>query len=293
VSKTVVAVADMMAVEDGTLTLDDTINNRLDFTVNHPDDPGNPITLRHLMSHTSGITDNWDIMDAHYVNGDSSEPLGAFLESYLTPDGEDYRPFANFYEEGVGGVTEYSNIGASLAAYLVESATGTPFDRYTEERIFEPLNMSGGWFLADLDLNEVAVPTLVEGGEFVTIPHFGVPDYPDGQLRSDAHSMARFLSMVDNGGVFEGTRYLTEDSVDEMLTPHYNNLDDTQGLIWYWWTLDGADVWGHNGGETGTSTEILMREDDGIGTVVLMNSEGRARTLEKVERAMLAAAEEL
>ncbi len=189
VSKTVGAVANMMAVEDGLLDLDAPINDSLDFTVTHPDDPSTPITLRRLMTHTSGIADNWDIMDAHYVDGDSPEALGAFLESYLTPGGADYRALDN------------------------------------------PLDMTGGWVLSDVDLNEVAVPTLVEGGEFVTVPHFGVPDYPDGQLRTDAHSMARFLSMMDNGGIFEGTRLLTEDSVDEMLTPPYNNLDDTQGLI--------------------------------------------------------------
>jgi CubicO group peptidase (beta-lactamase class C family) len=293
VSKSVAAVADMMAVEDGLLDLDAPINDTLDFTVTHPDDPATPITLRRLMTHTSGIADNWNIMDAHYVDGDSPEPLGAFLESYLTPGGDDYRALNNFYPDGVGGIAEYSNIGAALGAYMVEAATDTPFDRYCEERIFAPLNMTGGWFLSDVDLDEVAVPTLLEGGEWVTVPHFGVPDYPDGQLRTDAHSMARFLSMMDNGGIFEGTRLLTEESVDQMLTPQYNNLDDTQGLIWYWWTLDGADVWGHNGGETGTSTEILMREEDGLGTVVLMNSEGKNATLEKVERAILAAAEEL
>ncbi|HND33823.1 MAG TPA: serine hydrolase, partial [Myxococcota bacterium] len=142
-------------------------------------------------------------------------------------------------------------------------------------------------------VDDVAVPALVEGGEWVTVPHFGVPDYPDGQLRSNAHSMARLLSMLDSGGIYEGTRYISDDSVDELLTPPYTNLDADQGLILYWWALDGADVWGHNGGETGTSTEIVMREDDGLGAVVLMNSEGRERTLEKVERAILKAAEEL
>ncbi len=47
---------------------------------------------------------------------------------------------------------------------------------------------------------------------------------------------------------------------------------------------------GHNGGEIGTSAEILYRPSDGYGVVVLMNAEGRNRTLEKVERAVLEAA---
>lgn len=54
--------------------------------------------------------------------------------------------------------------------------------------------------------------------------------------------------------------------------------------------LDGEEVIAHNGGEVGTSAEILLRRRDGLGLVVRMNSEGRARTLEPIERALMEAA---
>lgn len=293
VSKAVTAVAIMQAVEDGHLSLDAPIGDTLDFDVVHPDEPGTPITLRHLMGHTSGIADNWDVMDAHYVEGDSTEPLGEFLKGYLSVGGPDYSESDNFLRKGVEGVSEYSNIGAALAGYMVEAATGAPFDDYCDQHIFAPLAMNAGWHLADFDEADVAMPTRLRDGEFVTVPHFGVPDYPDGQLRADAHSMATFLAMVDKDGVHGGEPLLSAASVDALLTPAYADLDANQGLLWYWWRLDGDDVWGHNGGETGTSTEIVLRDEDGVGAVVLMNGLGGNDTLADVEKAVMAASADL
>lgn len=286
-SKAVTAVAILQAVEDGALDLDADVNLTLPFAVSHPAEPGTPLTLRRLMSHSAGIADNWDIMEAHYVEGDSPEALGAFLESYLVPGGEDYSEKKNFLKAGVGARSEYSNIGVALAGYLVEAATGIPFDTFCEERIFAPLGMKAGWHLADFEEEDVALPTLVRDDTFVTVPHFGVPDYPDGQLRADAPSMATFLAMLGGDGESGGQQLLGAESVELALTPAYAALDPDQGIILYWWRLDGDDVWGHNGGETGTSTELLLRERDGVGVVVLMNSEGKGRTLADIERAVL------
>lgn len=98
--------------------------------------------------------------------------------------------------------------------------------------------------------------------------------------------MARFLLAIQQGGALDGQRVLAEESVEELLSVQVRDLDPDQGVFWYRWELDGGEVWGHNGGETGASTEILITED-GVGLVVLMNAEGRNRTLEDVELALL------
>ena len=61
----------MQLWEDGLFELDDPVNDYLTFDVMHPDHPETEITIRHLLTHTSSIKDNWDIMDPLYVNGDS------------------------------------------------------------------------------------------------------------------------------------------------------------------------------------------------------------------------------
>lgn len=293
VSKAVTAVAALQAVADGHLALDGAVDGVLPFDLVHPDSPGREISLRHLMTHTSGIADNWDVLEPHIVEGDSTLALGDFLQGYLVAGGDDYDDLDNFLPEGVGGAHEYSNVGAALVGYAVEASTGVPFDDYSDARIFEPLGMNAGWHLADFDADLVAAPSLVQGGAFVTLPHFGFPDYPDGQLRADAHAMARFVGAVSKGGTLDGVTLLDAPLVEAMLEPQVPELEPDQGLLWYRWTLDGETVVGHNGGEEGTSTEILIRPSDGLGLVVLMNSEGKGRTLEHVERAMVEAAEGL
>ncbi len=287
VSKAVTGVAIMQAVEQDALGLDDAINDHLPFEVVHPDAPNADITTRHLMAHVSGIVDNWDALESHYVTGDSDEDLGEFLEGYLAEGGADYDAWENFHEDGVNQTTEYSNSGAALAGYLVEASTGTPFDDYCDETLFGPMDMNAGWHLADFDLDQVASPTQWVGGDWDVIDHYGFPDYPNGQLRADARSMARLLAAISQGGSVSGAEVLSPDSVDEMVAVYDEDLDEDQGLMWYRWLLDGETVVGHNGGETGVSTEILYRPSDGRGVVVLMNSEGGNRTLEKLEIAAL------
>lgn len=139
--------------------LDDPINDHLSFEVTHPDAPGADITTRQLMAHTSGIVDNWDALETHYVTGDSEEALGNFLQGYLVSGGADYDAFENFHPDGVGQITEYSNSGAALAGYMVQAATGTPFDAFCDARLFEALDLNAGWHLADFDAEQVASPT--------------------------------------------------------------------------------------------------------------------------------------
>ena len=292
VSKTVTGVALMHLVETGELTLDDPVGDHLDFEVDHPTD-STAITARMLMTHTAGIADNWGAMGAVIVDGDSPIALGDFLADYLVPGGEWYSASDNFVQDGVLSARQYSNIGAALAGYLVEAVSGVPFSSYCETHIFEPLGMTDtGWHLADLDEDILAVPYDWSGEDWEPIEHYGYPDYPDGALRTGAEQLASFMTMFANDGSRDGTRVLSQDSVAEMRTVHYPDLDSNQGLIWYSWALDGESVTGHNGADSGVSTEIGFR-DDGTGFVVLMNVRSGDGILANVERALFEAADSL
>ena len=85
VSKTVTATALMQLWEAGMIDLNIDINNYLPFEVKHPDYLNIPITAKMLLAHTSGIKDNWGVMD--YYDGDSELSLGYYLEQYLSVDG--------------------------------------------------------------------------------------------------------------------------------------------------------------------------------------------------------------
>jgi len=207
VSKTVTAVALMRVIQDGDLSLSDVAGESLGFDLGS-------VTVEQLFRHTSGIRDNWDILnDVIEWGGDSDIPLGEFLESYLVVGGSRYSP-SNFYEAAPGAEYKYSNVGAALLGRLVETATGANFDDFCRAKIFEPLGMvNSSWHLAGLR-GTVARPYERVENVWEAHQHFGYPDYPDGQLRASASDMGEFLAAMSRGG----GGVLDEATVDTMLT---------------------------------------------------------------------------
>jgi len=99
ISKTFTGAALLQLWEAGLFELDDDINDYLPFAVFNPNHPESVITFRELLTHTSSIKDNWEVMLSVYAWGDSPIPLGDYVEGYLTPGGEYYSATANFSVE--------------------------------------------------------------------------------------------------------------------------------------------------------------------------------------------------
>lgn len=276
VSKTVTAVAVMQAVEERLLDLDADVGEVLPFPVRNPEFPDDPITTRMLLTHTSGISDNWDVLGSIYVAGDSPIPLGDFLADYLVPGGHHYDAERNFLSSPPGTRYRYCNEGVALAAYAVESASGTAFDARCDERIFEPLGMGEtSWHLRGLDRSEVAMPYRYARARdrYRRYGQYGYPDYPDGQLRTSARALARFLLAVANRGELDGVRILAEETIDEMLREQAPDVVSGQGLVWYAVRRRGERLVGHNGGDSGVATLMFFRERDGTGVIALANGD--------------------
>ena len=278
VSKTVVGVAVMQAVEDGLLDLEADVADTLAFPVNNPEFPDDPITTRMLLTHTSTISDNWDVLTRAYVEGDSPVSLGDFLRAYFTPGARWYDAERNFLSSHPGLRYRYCNVAVSLAAYLVEAASGTPFDAWCEERIFVPLGMEEtSWHLAGFRSRDVAMPYhyVATDDRYQALGQYGYPDYPDGQLRTNADALARFLLAFIRGGELDGARILEEATVREMRRSQVPDEIAGQGLIWYVLHRGGERFWGHNGGDAGVSTQMFFRPTDGTGVITLSNGDWR------------------
>jgi CubicO group peptidase (beta-lactamase class C family) len=272
VTKTFTGTALLQAWEEGKIGLDDPINTLLPFEVNNPYTESEVITVRHLATHTSGLLDNWPVYGSLYVPGDSPIALGDFLQGYLVEGGEWYDAESNFADRMPGEEYEYSNVGAALSGYLVEATTGTPLDDYAEAHIFAPLGMTNThWHLADYeDTSVIAVPYDADG---TPLDHYGYPTWPDGQLRSSANDLGRFLAALLNGGELEGARVLSEATVAMMLTPQIPEASTTQGWFWITDTSQGYLVAQHGGGDLGVSTLIAFSPDLNIGLVILTNTD--------------------
>ena len=277
VSKTVTAVAVMQAVEDGLLDLDADVNDVLPFPVRNPHFGSRPITARMLLTHTSSIQDDGYLLSRLYFHGDAPFALGDFLREYLTPEGRFFSLWVNYGAAPPGVVFRYSNYAVALAGYLVEAATGTPFDAFCRERIFGPLGMAQtSWRVADLDERALAMPYRydLETARFVPWGIYGYPDYPDGLLRTSVAQLARFLMAFIGFGEYRGTRILQPETVAEMRRPQIEEIYPGQGLIWFYQSgPEGTSLLGHDGGDYGVATLMFFEPESEVGVILLDNGE--------------------
>lgn len=279
ISKTFVAAAMMQLWEDGLFGLDDDINGYLPFAVVNPHYPDSAITFRMLLAHTSSIARN----DAQWLplvtwGADSPYPLDEFLQDWLVPGGDLYSP-SNYmlYAPGTGG--EYSNIAYSLAGYLVEQISGQSFEQYCQQHIFSPLGMEEtSWFLAGLNIDNIAVPTGFASGEYFSYGHFGFPPYPCGQLRTSLLQLARHLIAFMQMGQIDSMAILDSATVAMMTTIQYPDVTVLPGVDWGlgWYGFETASGWwwGHEGGIYGVCTLMYYDAAVNSGVIYLTNGDG-------------------
>src|SRR5215203_432119 len=133
ISKSFTATAVMQLVERGQVKLDEDVNIYLKrFKIK--DSIAEPVTLADLLTHNAGYTD--PDLSRQLAQGEFRElDLGKYLEKNLPPRSRPPGTFA------------YSNIGASLAGFIVAEVSGETFPNYVENHIFKPLGMSHSTFL--------------------------------------------------------------------------------------------------------------------------------------------------
>ena len=154
IGKQFTAVALMLMVEDGKLALDETI--RAYF----PDAPisWQPITVRHLLNHTSGIADYFEAM------GSNGTPAFDLRHDYDPDELRDifYRLPLNFK---AGESFEYSNTGYVLLGFLIDKVSGKFYGDVLQERVFKPLGMQTARGINEEDIieNRAAGYQLVQG----------------------------------------------------------------------------------------------------------------------------------
>lgn len=269
VSKTYTGTAMLRLINSGLASADDPVNDHLDFDVIHPDFE-TPITIGQLLTHTSGIKDNWGVMP--YCDGDCATSLYDFMYSYFTPGESNYSATQNFSSDEPGTSYDYSNIGNALIGVVVEGITEMGFNEFCEQEIFEPMCMDNThWFLSEFDdVSLIATPHEYIGNIVSPIDHYGYPDYPDGQLRSSIRDVASWLLMNLNNGSFNFLEILPESLAQESMSPIFGG---DQGYVWYSFSLEGDTVWGHNGGDAGVSTDICVSKENDVAVAILSNGE--------------------
>lgn len=281
ISKTFTGVAMMRLVAEGKLDLDADVNRYLPFRVRNPRFPDIPITLRMIATHTSSITDRWEVYRATYHwGGDAAESLPDFITSYFAPDGHRYSA-DNYTTLAPGKARDYSNIGAGLVGFIIERLTGDRLDAYTRRHILTPLGMrSTGWFLRDLPTAELSTQFIARDGWAIPLPRYGGTTYPDGGVRTTVSDLTRFFQALLNHGEHDGVRILPAAQADEMTRfqfsgpafPEGYGAEGNSGLFWR--TRRNGEFIGHGGNDPGVQTLMLSTVTRRVAVVLFSNTSG-------------------
>ena len=264
VTKLFVWTAVMQLVEEGKLDLDTDVNRYLGdlrLPATYPE----PITMRHLMTHTAGFEDN---------------VIGLFAR---TPD--DLRPLKEVLAERMparirrpGQLAAYSNYGAALAGYVVAQVSGMPWEDYVGERILVPLGMG------DTTMKQ-PLPAPLQGqmsngygwgsGRFHAKPFELVPLAPAGGGSSSATDMARFMTAHLQGGRLGSARVLETSTAERMHETAFTHDPRIGGMLYGFYDLRRSPVhaYGHGGDTFFFHSLLLFIPEQRLGLFVSYNSE--------------------
>ncbi|HJU65508.1 MAG TPA: serine hydrolase domain-containing protein [Gemmatimonadaceae bacterium] len=262
-SKLITTTAVLQLRDRGLLDLDSDINRYLTrFKLR--EQYGQPVKLRHLLTHTAGF-------DRRYVgiaapSADRIVPLEEFLAMRLPPR---VRPPGEMYL--------YSDYGMALAGYLVEVRSGMPFARYARERILAPLGMTQSSFEPQaFDRAHIAEGYRYDHGQYVARTHAFVNASPAGALVTTAADMARFLTAQLQPGDSASAKVLAESSVREMQSRHFAPHPRLPGVA-YAYHEDhyyGQRALRHDGWMSGVASIIYVVPERRIGFFAVFTGDG-------------------
>jgi CubicO group peptidase (beta-lactamase class C family) len=254
-SKAMTATGLMMLVDEGKVSVDDPVEKYLpEFKgqwVKAEQDsdhillkrPVHPITVKNVLSHTSGLPFSTPIEKPTL----DLFPLAARVRSYAMAPLE-FEPDSKY---------AYSNAGINTAGRIIEVVSGMPYEQFLDQRLFQPLGMKDTTFwpssrqlkrlaksykpnAAKTDLEETTITQL----QYPLTDRARQP-MPAGGLFSTASDVARYCQMILNGGVLDGKRYLSEAAVKQMTsrqTPEA--LTTSYGFAW---SIGKDGEFGHGG----------------------------------------------
>ena len=306
VTKMFTATAVMQLVEQALIGLEDDISQHLPFSVRHPDYPDQPVTVRMLLSHQSGLG-HLTIRQEQYSKPDAAAWLAQFSGEGLElfdhrPSLADYLagfldPASPYYVEGVWSPSQpgsqhiYANTNYLLLNLLIETVSGQPYLEYMQAQVFSPLELRDTGFDPAVFENRIATgyerkfsPLARTNLAVPTFQHVPGP----GGLITTAPDLSRFLIAHLNRGQVDGNRVLTPDAASLMHEKetegggHINKIGYGLGVThlsdkpwqYYGQFYDMHGAVGHEGGQIGYSGALYCVDMDqgGYGFVLLTNT---------------------
>lgn len=269
ISKLFTSIAIMNLYEEGKLRLDDEVSSLLpDFNIQQKYETSGPITIRGLLTHSSGLPRESD--SPYWTGPDFIFPTRDEVKEELGNQETLYSASTYF---------QYSNLGMALLGEVIEEVSGMPYEEYIEKIILQPLQ---------LEHTKPALPAAQWGKEMATGYSAVKRDGSRDKMKLfDARGMtaaAGFSSTVEDLAKFASWQFrLLESEQEEILKPA--TLKEMQRVHWVdpdfntYWGLgfavqnnDGAKSVGHGGSCPGYRTAITLIPGEELSVILMMNA---------------------
>ena len=296
ISKTPVWIAIMQLVEQGKLSLDDPINNRLPPSLRVPDEGfQKPILVRHLMTHTAGFEDSTEGLFVH-------DPT-----KLMTLD-QSLAVYRVHRVREPGTLAVYSNYGAALAGALVAHVTGETWQDYAERRILRPLGLATATYrepypesvASARDLPEpMAAEVLAKttngfswsSGAYHTQPfEYVSDDAPAGTLSASANDMAKYMQALLDPEFMAKAGVLKVETALALRQPLFANTPELGAMLHGFFDLSasrGRSGFGHGGALVFQKSTMEIYPDEGFAIFISANTPAGGTLLDKLPALLL------
>lgn len=264
ITKPLTGTAIMRLVEAGKLDLDTPVKAYIDWFCLSDPEATTHVTLRMLLSHTSGLP-----TDGQHLG--KRDPEG--LEAYVREQIPAYQLLAP-----PNTVMSYSNPGLNLVGYIAEVASGKHYAEFMQEAVFEPLQMHRTTFDTTKAMTYPLAQShdLDKDGKLHVQHQFAdnVAHYPSGFAISTVMDLANFAIMHMQQGIFQGQHMLTSASVREMHKPQvslYTPDDAAYGLTFSVKKYKGLQQVWHDGGISTFGSRFALLPEKGTAVIMTFN----------------------
>jgi CubicO group peptidase (beta-lactamase class C family) len=281
ITKVFTATVAMQLAEEGKLDLETPVTRYLPDLQLADDHAQRTITMRHLLTHTSGLEGDYF---ADFGWGDDA--LAKYVASLHT-----VRQWTQ-----PGQLWSYCNSGFNLAGRVIEVLEQKTYEQVVKERIFEPLGMSHSTFFAH---EAITFPVSVGhsydpvsgAGPTIARP-YPIPrsSNPAGGIISTVGDLLRFAAVHLQGGQVGERQLLRSASVEAMQQPQVKaaNFADAYGIGWALRTPGGHRLVEHGGSTNGFQAQLLLVPEQRFAIAVLTNSSRGTNAIRAIEEWALA-----
>lgn len=288
ITKIYTAATVLRLVERGLLDLDEPVLTYLPELCVADETATRTVTLRHLLSHTSGIDGD------HFLDTGRGDDV---LEKYVATCAELEQQFP------VGASMSYCNAGFGITGRVIEKVTGKVWDQALRDEVLDPLGLDHTWTLPEDILRfRAACGHIGTPGSLRLTPQWGIgrSSAPAGMINSTSTDVLTFAqAFLGDGKAPDGSTWLNPETIAAMLQPHVDvpnpyTLGTQWALAWILFnSVDGRTVYGHDGATIGQGAWLRLVPDRGVAVVLLSNGGGMADLGNTLVRELLQEAADL